>query len=216
MDEMSRKLAQALLPYFDRPFAFFGHSMGALISFALTCHLRQRGLPLPAHLFLSSYRAPHFPLKDRLHEVPDDELMSKMLALNGTRSEVFANPELRRLILPIFRADFELSETYTSAGEVPLDIPITAFGGTQDTRAEQKDLDGWREHTSKTFTLHMLPGDHFFWRSDPEPTWQIIQQSLADRTATYSGEKTEVSFISPEEASRLNAEHISSQTYRKG
>ncbi len=202
MDEMCRKLAQALSPYCDRPFVFFGHSMGALICFALARYLRQEGRPLPAHLFLSAYHAPHLPLEDRLHGVPDDELVRKILTFNGTRREVFANPELRRLLLPIFRADFDLCETYTYTHEAPLDIPITAFGGTQDNRAGQKELKGWREQTSKTFTLHMLPGDHFFWHSDSQAVWHIIEQSLADRTTTFFREETGNNVISPFSASR--------------
>jgi medium-chain acyl-[acyl-carrier-protein] hydrolase len=201
MDEMSRRLAQALLPYCDRPFAFFGHSMGALICFALTRYLRQQEQPLPVQLFLSAYRAPHLPLEDHLHGVPDDELVHKMLTLNGTKQEVFAHPELRRLLLPIFRADFELCETYAYTHEIPLDIPITAFGGIQDNRAGQKDLEGWREHTSKTFKLHMLPGDHFFWHSDSQATWHIIAQSLAERTTTFSREEQEANSAAPFNAS---------------
>jgi medium-chain acyl-[acyl-carrier-protein] hydrolase len=45
--------------YLDRPFAFFGHSMGALLAFELAKLLRQRGYPVPNHLFVSGHRAPH-------------------------------------------------------------------------------------------------------------------------------------------------------------
>lgn len=188
MDEMVPKLAQALAPYCDVPFAYFGHSMGALICFALTRYLRQQGQPLPTHLFLSAYRAPHLPLEEenRLHGLPDDELVHKMLKLNGTRSEVFANPELRRLLLPIFRADFDLCETYAYTPEPPLDMPITALGGLEDKRADQKHLEGWRKHTSQTFTLSLLPGDHFFWHSDAQAVWRIIAQTLAERPTTLA------------------------------
>lgn len=187
MDEMSDALAQALLPHCDRPFAFFGHSMGALIGFALTRHLRQRGLPLPEQLFLSAYRAPQIPLEASWHLLPDDELLQKILTLNGTRGEVFANPELRRMLLPIFRADLTLCDTYAWMPEEPLNVPITVFGGQEDKRAEQKSLDAWREHTSAAFTLHMLPGDHFFWHGNAQPVWQIIAQALSARPAVSIG-----------------------------
>lgn len=179
MDEMVQKLAQALLPYWGKPFAFFGHSMGALIAFSLARHLRQQGLPLPEHLFLSAYRAPHLPPKDRLHGIAEEELVQKMLTLNGTRQEVFANPELRRLLLPIFRADFELCETYTCTPEPPLALPVTVLGGMEDTRAGQKELEGWCEYTSQPLRLQMLPGDHFFCHNDPQAVWSIIARTLA-------------------------------------
>jgi surfactin synthase thioesterase subunit len=178
MDELCDALIQALVPHCDRPFAFFGHSMGALISFALTRRLRQRGLPLPAQLFLSAYRAPQIPLEASWHLLPDDELVQKILTLNGTRGEVFANPELRRMLLPIFRADLTLCDTYPYTPEEPLNVPFTIFGGQEDKRAEQKTLEAWRKHTSADFTLHMFPGDHFFWHSNAQPVWQIITQAL--------------------------------------
>jgi medium-chain acyl-[acyl-carrier-protein] hydrolase len=179
--ELIEALAEALRPHFTLPFAFFGHSMGALISFGLARYLRQEGRPEPEHLFLSAYHAPQIPHKERLHQNSDAELISKVLELNGTQPGVLENPELRQLLLPIFRADFAVCETYVYMPEEPLNIPLTVFGGQQDRRVSQGELEAWREHTYHTFTLHMLPGDHFFWRSNPQPVWQVISQSPGAR-----------------------------------
>src|ERR1039458_7197841 len=35
-------LAQALVPFLDKPFAFFGHSLGALVSFELARRIRRQ------------------------------------------------------------------------------------------------------------------------------------------------------------------------------
>ena len=61
IEPMLDACARELAPLADRPFAFFGHSMGALVAFELTRLLRRRGSPLPAHLFLSAHRAPDLP-----------------------------------------------------------------------------------------------------------------------------------------------------------
>src|SRR4051794_36920377 len=37
----------------DRPFALFGHSLGALLAFELARELRRRGGPPPDHLFVA-------------------------------------------------------------------------------------------------------------------------------------------------------------------
>src|SRR6185369_9129448 len=58
----------------DAPFAFFGHSMGALIAFEVARELRRRGAPLPSHLFVSGHRAPGLPERDApLHHLSDGE-----------------------------------------------------------------------------------------------------------------------------------------------
>ena len=178
-DELIEALAEALQPHFTLPFAFFGHSMGALICFGLTRYLRRQGRPTPEYLFLSAYRAPHIPNKEQLHQSSDAELIRKVLELNGTQPGVLENPELRQLLLPIFRADFAICETFVYTPEEPLSIPLTVFGGQQDKRVGQSELEAWREHTSREFALHILPGDHFFWRSNPRPVWQSISQSMA-------------------------------------
>ena len=50
LDTVLRHLAAAIEPLLDRPFVFFGHSLGALIAYELTQLLRARGRPMPAHI----------------------------------------------------------------------------------------------------------------------------------------------------------------------
>ena len=67
-------LADVLCPYTDFPFAFFGHSLGALISFELTRRLRRQKTPCPMQLFVSGHRAPQIPDPDPpIHQLPDVE-----------------------------------------------------------------------------------------------------------------------------------------------
>src|SRR5215470_3991894 len=55
------ELGEVLLSYLDRPFAFFGHSMGAFIAFELIHELKRRNVTGPTHLFVSGAGAPHIP-----------------------------------------------------------------------------------------------------------------------------------------------------------
>ncbi|HEU4321534.1 MAG TPA: alpha/beta fold hydrolase [Roseiflexaceae bacterium] len=157
-------LVDALWPLLDRPFAIFGHSMGAMIGFELVRTLRRRGGPLPAHLFVSARCAPQ--VRDRTTispDLPDEAFLDGIRRLNGTPEEILAHPELLQLLLPMLRADFALIASYQyDATEPPLDCPISVFGGIQDTEITHAELDAWRAHTTQLCMLRMFPGNHFF------------------------------------------------------
>jgi medium-chain acyl-[acyl-carrier-protein] hydrolase len=158
--------AESLLPHFDKPFAFFGHSMGALIGFDLARLLRERHGIAPVRLFVSGCPAPHLKRKrPPSYDLPELEFVNKLRALNGTPRELLDNPDLMCVLLPLLRADFEASETYSYIASAPLECPISAFGGTDDPEAERRDIREWCEHTTDAFSLKMFPGDHFFLHS---------------------------------------------------
>lgn len=158
-----RALLEAVRPFTNRRYAFFGHSMGALIAFELARALRGKGLRGPERLLVSARRAPH--LRNRtpaIHDLPQLEFLRELRNLEGTPESFFGDPELLDLMLPVLRADFELCHCYRFEPGEPLDCPITAYGGTEDSAVSQQDLEAWRRHTQAEFRLHMLPGGHFF------------------------------------------------------
>jgi len=156
-------LAQALVPLLDKPFAFFGHSLGALVSFELARRIRRQYGVHPVRLFVSAARAPQIPHRDApIHTLPEKDFLAELRRLNGTPSEILDHEELMEIMLPLLRADFAVYETYVYSAEPPLNCPISAFGGLQDRRVNNSDLDAWRAQTSVSFSLRMFPGDHFF------------------------------------------------------
>lgn len=177
-------LAEGLLPYLNKPFALFGHSMGALLGFELTRQLRRTGAPLPVQLFASGHGAPHLPDRNPpLHALPEPEFLVKLRELNGTPEEVLAHDELRNLVLPILRADFAVCETYVYAAEPPLPCPISAYSGLGDDYVNREELEGWREQTSAAFMLRMFPGDHFYLNTARPYLLQALARELDQRIA---------------------------------
>ncbi|NIA31394.1 MAG: alpha/beta fold hydrolase [Actinobacteria bacterium] len=171
---------KAIAGYLDKPFAFFGHSMGALISFELVRFLRRHQLRQPMHLFVSAHSAPHLPgTHDPIHALPEDEFVRELRSLNGTSDEVLRNRELMALLQPVMRADFKVCETYQFRPQPPLDIPITAFGGTDDKDVTESTLRSWEEHTLSEFKLRMLPGDHFFIHTRQAELLQYLSMELS-------------------------------------
>ena len=163
LDALVRELASTLEPLLDRPYAFFGHSNGALIAFELARHLRRLRLPAPTHLFVAGRRAPD--IADRfapLSGLDDAALVAWMRSIGGTPPAVLAEPDLVKLLLPPLRADLRLGEAYAYAPEKPLASPIAAFGGSEDARAAPAELEPWRKQTSASFELRVFPGGHFF------------------------------------------------------
>lgn len=155
MNQLVRCAAQALAPYLDKPFALFGHSMGALIAFELARHMRRESSAQPVHLFVSGRPSPQ-----TISDPSDlDQLDSELPEM--LQREI-RNPELRELVLPVLRADLALCKSYIYTPETPFLFPITAFGGLDDHGVARHSLEGWREHTTGPFVLRMLPGDHFF------------------------------------------------------
>lgn len=163
MDQLVAALADALLPMLDRPYALFGHSVGAIQVFELVREFRRRGVRMPAACIVSGRPAPQAAcMLPPVHHLPEREFLLRVRSLNGTPDEIMANAELMTLLLPVLRADFELAWSYVYREEPPLAVPIVAFGGDTDTDVAVADLHDWRSQTTAGFDVRILPGGHFF------------------------------------------------------
>lgn len=177
--ELVEAVGREILPLLDMPFALFGHSMGAMISFELARHLRREGRAQPVHLFLSGRRAPQLPVVEPTsYDLPEEAFKQKLRTLNGTPAEVLEHPELMELMLPLLRADFSVVETYSYRAEPPLDVPITVFGGLQDHQVGREVLTPWSGQTTAQTTVRMLPGDHFFLNTARPALLNLLSKEL--------------------------------------
>jgi medium-chain acyl-[acyl-carrier-protein] hydrolase len=172
-------LMQVIPHYLDTPTAFFGHSLGAIISFELARRLEKETGWSPIYLFISGHPAPHIAVPNsQTYLLPDDEFLDAIRELNGTPEKVLEHPEMKQIYLPILRADLCLSETYFYLPSEPLSCPISAFGGLEDKTIKRKSLDAWRKHTQAKFQLRMLSGDHFFLRNSQHALLKAIADDL--------------------------------------
>jgi medium-chain acyl-[acyl-carrier-protein] hydrolase len=179
LENLVSAIAPVLLPYLDKPFAFFGHSMGGLISFEITRLLLRKHSIIPIHLFVSARRAPQIASSSPpIHTLSEPEFILELRRLNGTPQAVLENTELMQLLIPTLRADFAVLETYTYSPLSPLDCPITVFGGLQDSEVSYNELQAWKEQTNAKFSLHMFEGDHFFVHSAQSLLLQFLSQKL--------------------------------------
>ncbi|PYS78745.1 MAG: putative thioesterase [Acidobacteria bacterium] len=186
LDALVEAAMPALIPFMDVTFAFYGHSMGAMIAFEAARRLRCMGVDGPAHLFVGACRAPRLASEREItYDLPEPEFIEELRRRGGTPTEVLGHEELLHLLLPLLRADFAVIETYSYAEGPPLDCPLTAFGGLEDEGGARESLAPWEEHTAGQFSLHMLPGDHFFLRSS-QPLLESIARTLRGVAAGLS------------------------------
>lgn len=161
-----QQAATGLADRLDRPYAFFGHSMGALVAFELARELAKRGLRPPEHVVLSGFRSPLLPYVSALpFDLPTPEFVDRLRQLDGTPKQALDCPELLDVFLPILRADCQACDEYRLTDRAPLACPMAVFGGVDDPDAGEDVLRQWQALAGSSFTLRMFDGGHFFVQS---------------------------------------------------
>jgi len=164
IDRLAEDVLEPLLPFLDRPFAVFGHSMGAMVATEFVAALARRGGPAPMHLFVSARRALQLPETDSpLNGLSDEEFIAEIQRrYGGIPAEVLRDRELLQLLLPGLRADIEAIEAYSMSSGLRIRCPLSVFGGTNDSRATRAQLEAWRELADREPAVRMFEGDHFY------------------------------------------------------
>lgn len=187
MEPLVEALDRAIRPLLDRPYAFFGHSLGASVAYELARRLEAADdVAGPVRFIASGRRPPHLPpFKEPLHTMDDENFVAALRDLEGTPEEALDNSELMALMLPLLRSDFELVETYSETWEAErpaLGCPVSAFGGLRDRDVPREELAEW-ERYGEPFRLRMFPGGHFF--LNDEPTRSLVLEAVARELAPH-------------------------------
>jgi len=169
-EELVAILSEDIKPRLGNRFAFFGHSMGALIALELAHAVRAQYGKKPVWLGVSACIAPSRRVwDDKWLKTRDKEIWEKLKSYGTTPDAVLKNPELSALIFPIIRADFHLCGVYKRNDRAKLDMPIAVYGGTTDDVSEPRsNLADWSAETSGPCQLEMIEGGHFFLNERPE------------------------------------------------
>lgn len=178
--ELADSIAQALVLEQERPFAFFGHSMGAYLAYEVSVRLEGRA-SAPEALFLSGAGAPGAAPPDPIGSLPTREFLTRLIALNGFPTEVLQSAELISLALPILRSDFRICEAHIADGwkRHVGSVPVHAFAGRNDPRSTPDRVRDWRYTTTGAFQFHEFDGDHFFLRGHAHAMATVVARELA-------------------------------------
>ncbi|MFF8908801.1 thioesterase II family protein [Streptomyces olivaceoviridis] len=145
-----------------RPFAFFGHSMGALLSYRLTLAMEAEGGPSPALLAVSGWAGvAHHSSDVPIADMSDEEFIAKVEQFGGLPPEVLDNPEMRALVLPALRADFQVLNDYRHDA-APVRCPLVAYCGLSDPALAGDAMATWSSLSPAFLGLTRFPGSHFY------------------------------------------------------
>jgi medium-chain acyl-[acyl-carrier-protein] hydrolase len=194
VESIVEPLSRALAPYLDRPFALFGHSMGAMLCFELARTLASAYGVQPALLISSGWRSPDVMEKRRDYDLEDEDFVTMLRDLNGTPEELLQNREMLELLLPILRADFYLTQTYRYVDGDPLACPIRVYGGSEDRSVPAEILRPWKNLTTGPFSMSIIPGDHFFLHQSQDQFLRLLAADLADARDRNSTKSPSLSF----------------------
>lgn len=174
---LADRIADALRPRLAGPVVFFGHSMGAVAAYEVARRLSRDRPGVPARLVVSGRRAPSRRRDDRVPALNDLGVIEGLEHLGGTSRELFADEDMRRIVLRAVRGDYRAIEGYGHEPGQALRCPVTVFTGDRDPQVTYEEARAWRDHTSGPFDLHVFEGGHFY---------------LSDRLSEVAGRLTAV------------------------
>lgn len=153
----------------DRPYVFFGHSLGASLGLHVIHELLRRKIRAPIGLIVSA-RNPFFCNTKNINPTyyTDLEFLDMLLMFGGIPNEIINEYQIINSFLPRLRSDFYLSYRLQmrQVNLKKLNIPILALGGIADPTLSSNEIDGWSTYTTNNFRAILLPGDHFFIRNE--------------------------------------------------
>jgi len=182
VSDLADELAGELRDHATVPCAIYGHSMGSLLAHEIAVRLEAFPGTQLRKVLVSGSPAPtrRQAASPPVSRYSDAELMGLLTDMGGTVADVLADADLMRMILPRVRADYALCENYRAAEAGTMRAPITAIYGDQDRHAGQAEMVFWGECSRGDFSLHGLPGGHFFILEQEKALLALLAAELED------------------------------------
>jgi len=174
---MQKELSQIA----TRPFAIFGHSMGAHLGYRAL--LAQNAAPHQlVHFFPSSARSPESVLNHGFFAagpVTDEEIKAHIRAIGGANDVLFQHDAFLQIMLKVLRADAAICASLADAGQAPgLDCDVTAIGGRDDSFINLERVAEWRSVCLRRFELATFAGGHFYLDQEISSLANLISSTL--------------------------------------
>ena len=165
----------------DGDYAVFGHSMGTVLACEFVRQIREKGLPAPKHVFLSSKNAPDEGLHcfGEIENATDEEIIAFFAKNSMTSAPVITDAELAAQLNRILCNDVRMAERYeVTPDEVQFGCDLTVIYGTEDPMLQTADMRGWARFTDKSCDVKRFSGGHFYYTEHKEAVCAIIRETL--------------------------------------
>jgi len=157
------------------PVAFFGHSMGASVAFETALLLA--GEECAPDLVVVSARQAPARVGTPGAPVGDAELEELIISLDPRNRDVLDVNELRELVWPAIRSDFDATRVYQPTDDA-LACDLLAMGGASDSRVSFGDIVAWQSSTTAEFRARLYGGGHFYFADDTEKFLAELRNDL--------------------------------------
>lgn len=144
-----------------RPYAYFGHSLGALLAYRVAVATEDDGGVGPDLLGVSGWAPERFMPVDALLPLSDAEFAAAVRRFGVLPADIGADPALLALVLPAVRADLALVADYRDDA-ARVGCPVAAYGGRTDPTLEAGGLVEWAARTPAFLGVSEFPGGHFY------------------------------------------------------
>ncbi|WP_275107019.1 thioesterase II family protein [Nocardia arthritidis] len=159
VDPLADRIAEQILDYGKRPFAIFGHCMGALVGREVA-----KRIDSPYLRMLAAAAATPPDMVEADGDPSDNDLVETLLKWGEAPVQLLSDPSVRTVLLAPLRTDLSVMATCRKplSNAEKIGIPVVAFAGSNDDFIPVEKCARWAEWTNSSFELQTISGGHFF------------------------------------------------------
>ncbi|MFX0547822.1 amino acid adenylation domain-containing protein [Hathewaya histolytica] len=182
IQELAYQMAVDCKELFQKPFAFFGHCTGSVISYEVAKQVKLLYGKEPEVLFVSSNPSPCYKPLQNTEEWSDQQFIEFLDNYGFIQKDMFQEEEFASYFLPIIRGDFKIHENYNFENITLLNCPIYAYYGSDDLSIlDRKMVKDWSKFTTKDFHEKVFNGGHFYLDRQKKDICKEITDILGER-----------------------------------
>ncbi|RPF22276.1 thioesterase II family protein [Myceligenerans xiligouense] len=159
---------------------FFGHSMGSVVAYhVLLAMAADAGFAgrRPTDLVLSASAAPrHLPVQG-YGALPEDELIRHLRSFGTFPEEVVQDADLMAMLVPAFRADYQVLEDARRRPVTLLDVRTRLILGALDSQTPAGSTEAWQDYLAAPIRHHLLADQgHMYVLDAPARVGRILDE----------------------------------------